>query len=128
MQQELADSLKKLSMSEASLEVNTRYRNDLEEEKARLLKDMDRLKGKVMAGNSATLWQHILITSLIPAGLMNMKETLKAETVMRYLLHSLDDRSEQVHCFDIEVNALSLSCSWRKAKTSMCRLRKILTG
>lgn len=34
-------------MSEASLEVNTRYRNDLEEEKARLLKDMDRLKGKV---------------------------------------------------------------------------------
>uniref|UniRef100_A0A3P8YE53 CCDC144C-like coiled-coil domain-containing protein n=1 Tax=Esox lucius TaxID=8010 RepID=A0A3P8YE53_ESOLU len=47
LQQELADSLKKLSMSEASLEVNTRYRNDLEEEKARLLKDMDRLKGKV---------------------------------------------------------------------------------
>ncbi|XP_051237406.1 ankyrin repeat domain-containing protein 26 isoform X14 [Dicentrarchus labrax] len=47
LQQELADSLKKLSMSEASLEVNTRYRNDLEEEKARHLKDMDRLKGKL---------------------------------------------------------------------------------
>lgn len=47
-QQELADSLKKLSMSEASLEVNTRYRNDLEEEKARLFKDMDRLKRKVL--------------------------------------------------------------------------------
>ncbi|XP_071349203.1 ankyrin repeat domain-containing protein 26 isoform X7 [Trachinotus anak] len=47
LQQELADSLKKLSMSEASLEVNTRYRNDLEEEKTRLLKDMDRLKGKL---------------------------------------------------------------------------------
>ncbi|MEQ2251555.1 hypothetical protein ILYODFUR_012235, partial [Ilyodon furcidens] len=46
LQQELADSLKKLSMSEASLEVNTRYRNDLEEEKARLLKDNDRLRGK----------------------------------------------------------------------------------
>lgn len=46
-QQELADSLKKLSMSEASLEVNTRYRNDLEEEKARLFKDLDRLKRKV---------------------------------------------------------------------------------
>ncbi len=43
-------------MSEASLEVNTRYRNDLEEEKARLHKDMDRLKGKVSTGNSATLW------------------------------------------------------------------------
>lgn len=47
LQQELADCLKKLSMCEASLEVNTRYRNDLEEEKARTLKDMDRLKGKV---------------------------------------------------------------------------------
>ncbi|KAG7523389.1 ankyrin repeat domain-containing 26-like [Solea senegalensis] len=47
LQQELADSLKKLSMSEASLEVNTRYRSDLEEEKTRLLKDMDRLKGKL---------------------------------------------------------------------------------
>ncbi|XP_034541230.1 ankyrin repeat domain-containing protein 26 isoform X13 [Notolabrus celidotus] len=47
LQQELADSLKKLSMSEASLEVNTRYRSDLEEEKARLFKDLDRLKGKL---------------------------------------------------------------------------------
>ncbi|XP_076588911.1 ankyrin repeat domain-containing protein 26 isoform X2 [Chaetodon auriga] len=47
LQQELADSLKKLSMSEASLEVNTRYRNDLEDEKGRLLKDLDRLKGKL---------------------------------------------------------------------------------
>ncbi|XP_078139397.1 ankyrin repeat domain-containing protein 26 isoform X2 [Centroberyx gerrardi] len=47
LQQELADSLKKLSMSEASLEVNTRYRNDLEEEKARLFKDMERLRGKL---------------------------------------------------------------------------------
>ncbi|XP_051740477.1 ankyrin repeat domain-containing protein 26 isoform X4 [Ctenopharyngodon idella] len=47
LQQELADCLKKLSMCEASLEVNTRYRNDLEEEKARTLKDMDRLKGKL---------------------------------------------------------------------------------
>lgn len=47
MQQELADSLKKLSMCEASLEVNTRYRSDLEEEKARTLKDVDRLKAKV---------------------------------------------------------------------------------
>ncbi|XP_072292130.1 ankyrin repeat domain-containing protein 26 [Eucyclogobius newberryi] len=47
LQQELADSLKKLSMSEASLEVNTRYRNDLEEEKARTNKDLDRLKDKL---------------------------------------------------------------------------------
>ncbi|XP_043981319.1 ankyrin repeat domain-containing protein 26 isoform X2 [Gambusia affinis] len=47
LQQELADSLKKLSMCEASLEVLTRYRNDLEEEKARLLKDIKRLREKL---------------------------------------------------------------------------------
>lgn len=64
LQQELADALKKLSMSEASLEVNTRYRNDLEEEKARLHKDLDRLKGKVSVENSAPLWHHLLTTSL----------------------------------------------------------------
>uniref|UniRef100_A0A8C4SM48 Ankyrin repeat domain-containing protein 26 n=1 Tax=Erpetoichthys calabaricus TaxID=27687 RepID=A0A8C4SM48_ERPCA len=47
LQQELADALKKLSMSEASLEVNIRYRSDLEEEKIRLQKDIERLKGKL---------------------------------------------------------------------------------
>lgn len=47
LQQELADSLKKQSMSEAFLEVNTRYRNELEEEKSRLFKDLERLRGKV---------------------------------------------------------------------------------
>ena len=62
LQQELADSLKKLSMSEASLEVNTRYRNDLEEEKARLFKDLDRLKGKV--GNGTTCWTSTLTAAL----------------------------------------------------------------
>ncbi|XP_063052762.1 ankyrin repeat domain-containing protein 26 isoform X2 [Engraulis encrasicolus] len=50
LQQELADSLKKLSMCEASLEVNTRYRSDLEDEKGRILKDMDRLKTKLQEG------------------------------------------------------------------------------
>ena len=50
LQQELADSLKKLSTSEASLEVNTRYRNDLEDEKTRLLNYLDRLKEQVREG------------------------------------------------------------------------------
>uniref|UniRef100_A0A4W3IVU5 Uncharacterized protein n=1 Tax=Callorhinchus milii TaxID=7868 RepID=A0A4W3IVU5_CALMI len=46
-QQELADALKKLSMSEASLEVTTRYRNELEEEKTRMQKQLDKLKSKL---------------------------------------------------------------------------------
>ncbi|XP_056195449.1 ankyrin repeat domain-containing protein 26-like isoform X2 [Falco biarmicus] len=44
LQQELADALKKQSMSEASLEVTTRYRSDLEEDKLRLQKELEKVK------------------------------------------------------------------------------------
>ncbi|XP_025953125.2 ankyrin repeat domain-containing protein 26 isoform X10 [Dromaius novaehollandiae] len=47
LQQEVADALKKQSMSEASLEVATRYRSDLEEDKLRLQKELDRVRGKL---------------------------------------------------------------------------------
>ncbi|NXX19940.1 ANR26 protein, partial [Podargus strigoides] len=47
LQQELADALKKQSMSEASLEVTTRYRSDLEEDKLRLQKELEKTKTKV---------------------------------------------------------------------------------
>ncbi|NXV72377.1 ANR26 protein, partial [Atlantisia rogersi] len=47
LQQELADALKKQSMSEASLEVTTRYRSDLEEDKLRLQKELEKVKSKV---------------------------------------------------------------------------------
>ncbi|XP_074759251.1 ankyrin repeat domain-containing protein 26 [Athene noctua] len=47
LQQELADALKKQSMSEASLEVTTRYRSDLEEDKLRLQKELENVKTKL---------------------------------------------------------------------------------
>ncbi|XP_069085000.1 ankyrin repeat domain-containing protein 26 isoform X11 [Pleurodeles waltl] len=47
VQQELVDALKKLSMSEASLEVTTQNRNSLEEEKLRLLNEIEKLKCKM---------------------------------------------------------------------------------
>ncbi|XP_032894194.1 ankyrin repeat domain-containing protein 26-like isoform X2 [Amblyraja radiata] len=47
LQQELADSLKKLSMSEASLEVITRSRNEMEDEKLHLQKQLEKLKVKL---------------------------------------------------------------------------------
>ncbi|XP_075130395.1 ankyrin repeat domain-containing protein 26 [Leptodactylus fuscus] len=47
LQQELADALKKLSMSEASLEVITRYRNDLEEEKQQLQRELEKFRNKL---------------------------------------------------------------------------------
>ncbi|KAM7055656.1 ankyrin repeat domain-containing protein 26 isoform 4-T4 [Acridotheres tristis] len=48
LQQELADALKKQSMSEASLEVTTRYRSDLEEDKLRLQKELEKAKTKLL--------------------------------------------------------------------------------
>ncbi|XP_070591896.1 ankyrin repeat domain-containing protein 26-like [Erythrolamprus reginae] len=47
LQQELADSLKNQSMTAASLEISTRYRIDLEEDKQQLLKEMERMKCKL---------------------------------------------------------------------------------
>ncbi|XP_078273549.1 ankyrin repeat domain-containing protein 26 isoform X2 [Rhinoraja longicauda] len=47
LQQDLADSLKKLSMSEASLEVITRSRNEMEDEKSHLQKQLEKLKVKL---------------------------------------------------------------------------------
>ncbi|KAM3674420.1 ankyrin repeat domain-containing protein 26 [Ammospiza maritima maritima] len=47
LQQELADALKKQSMSEASLEVTARYRSDLEEDKLRLQKELEKAKTKL---------------------------------------------------------------------------------
>ncbi|KAM9230992.1 uncharacterized protein RG961_004553 [Leptosomus discolor] len=47
LQQELANALQKQSVSEASLEVTTRYRSDLEEEKLRLQKELEKVKTKL---------------------------------------------------------------------------------
>ncbi|XP_045714022.1 ankyrin repeat domain-containing protein 26-like isoform X7 [Phyllostomus hastatus] len=47
LQQELADTLKKQSMSEASLEVTSRYRMDLEEETQDLKKKLDQIKSQL---------------------------------------------------------------------------------
>ncbi|KAI5100382.1 ankyrin repeat domain-containing protein 26 isoform X2, partial [Silurus meridionalis] len=72
LQQELADSLKKLSMCEASLEVNTRYRSDLEEEKVRTQKDLDRLRKKLQESEEHNIGVERRINSLM--GTLDEKE------------------------------------------------------
>ncbi|XP_028609315.1 ankyrin repeat domain-containing protein 30A isoform X2 [Grammomys surdaster] len=47
LQQELADTLKKQSMSEASLEVSSRYRNNLEEEARDLKKKLSQVRSQL---------------------------------------------------------------------------------
>ncbi|KAM8862107.1 ankyrin repeat domain-containing protein 26-like [Synchiropus picturatus] len=64
LQLDLVDALRKLSASEASLDVNTRHRNDLEAEKSRLLKETDRLKGQLEESESQRVQAQRWITSL----------------------------------------------------------------
>ncbi|XP_074124293.1 ankyrin repeat domain-containing protein 26-like [Sminthopsis crassicaudata] len=47
LQQELADSLKKLSMTEASLKITSGHRNDLEDKKKQLQKEVHEMKSKL---------------------------------------------------------------------------------
>ncbi|XP_036614917.1 ankyrin repeat domain-containing protein 26-like [Trichosurus vulpecula] len=47
LQEELADSLKKQSMTEASLEVTSLYQNDFEDKKKQLQKEIDQMKSKL---------------------------------------------------------------------------------
>ncbi|KAF1643808.1 Ankyrin repeat domain-containing protein 26, partial [Eudyptes chrysocome] len=71
LQQELADALKKQSMSEASLEVTTRYRSDLEEDKLHLQKELEKVNTKVhnvfnyinKSGASSQKLQDLLLAS-----------------------------------------------------------------
>ncbi|XP_055583899.1 ankyrin repeat domain-containing protein 26-like [Falco cherrug] len=56
LQQELADAPKKQSMPEASLEVTTCYRSDLERDKLHLQKDLEKkLKTKTQKQNTLAL-------------------------------------------------------------------------
>ncbi|XP_017588562.1 PREDICTED: ankyrin repeat domain-containing protein 26 isoform X8 [Corvus brachyrhynchos] len=64
LQQELADALKKQSMSEASLEVTTRYRSDLEEDKLCLQKELEKAKTKLREMEQKFLQSERCITDL----------------------------------------------------------------
>lgn len=53
-QEELEESLKKLSVSEGAAEVNKRYQLELEEERAQFIKNLDTFKQKVQASSKAS--------------------------------------------------------------------------
>lgn len=72
MQQELSDSLHKLSVSEASLERNKHHLNVLQEDKAVLVKDVATLKEQVRVANSAFFGHHILLIPLLLCHLCNV--------------------------------------------------------
>ncbi|XP_064199136.1 ankyrin repeat domain-containing protein 26 isoform X7 [Anguilla rostrata] len=115
LQQELADSLKKLSMSEASLEVNTRYRSDLEDEKLRLQKEMDRLKGKLQESEEQFVQSERRLHSLkstlddkereIIASSQKLQEVLSASTAAEKTIKQLEEAVQRLEIENARLEA-----------------------
>ncbi|KAJ8261949.1 hypothetical protein GJAV_G00160340 [Gymnothorax javanicus] len=115
LQQELADSLKKLSMSEASLEVNTRYRSDLEEEKQRLQKDMDRLKGKLQESEEQYVQSERRVQSLksalderereVAASSQKLQEALSASAAVDKTVKQLEEALQSLEIENARLEA-----------------------
>ncbi|XP_074533397.1 ankyrin repeat domain-containing protein 26 isoform X8 [Halichoeres trimaculatus] len=115
LQQELADSLKRLSMSEASLEVNTRYRSDLEEEKTRLLKDLERLKGKLEDSEERYVQAERQIHSLksgldekgkeLSTAAQKLQEALSASAASESTIKQLEDAVQRLEIENARLEA-----------------------
>ncbi|RXM30151.1 Ankyrin repeat domain-containing protein 26 [Acipenser ruthenus] len=115
LQQELADALKKLSMSEASLEVNTRYRNDLEAEKIRFQKDIDRLKGKLQETEDQFIQSERRIHELknalddkereVIASSQKLQESLSASSGMEKTVKQLDEHIQRLEIENARLEA-----------------------
>ncbi|KAK1169081.1 ankyrin repeat domain-containing protein 26-like isoform X2 [Acipenser oxyrinchus oxyrinchus] len=115
LQQELADALKKLSMSEASLEVNTRYRNDLEAEKIWFQKDIDRLKGKLQETEDQFIQSerriHELKSALddkereVIASSQKLQESLSASSGMEKTVKQLDEHIQRLEIENARLEA-----------------------
>ncbi|XP_057693531.1 ankyrin repeat domain-containing protein 26 isoform X2 [Corythoichthys intestinalis] len=115
LQQELADSLKKLSMCEASLEVNTRYRNDLEDEKTRLHKDMDSLKSKMDERESQCLEVEKHVNKLrchlderekeLCAAAQKQQEALSAAAASEAVVKQLEETIQRLEIENVKLEA-----------------------
>ncbi|KAM4733881.1 ankyrin repeat domain-containing protein 26 isoform 3-T4 [Anableps anableps] len=129
LQQELADSLKKLSMSEASLEVNTRYRNDLEEEKARLLKDNDRLRGKLEESEDQYIQAERHMNSLkirlgemekeLSSAAQKLQEALSASATSEITTKQLEEAVQK-----LEIDNASLEAATKQQSATIEALQK----
>ncbi|NXQ49825.1 ANR26 protein, partial [Catharus fuscescens] len=107
LQQELADALKKQSMSEASLEVTTRYRSDLEEDKLHLQKELEKSKIKLREVEEKYLQSercvHDLKTALddkereATASAQKLQDQLLASSETNTTIKQLEEHVQQSH-------------------------------
>ncbi|NXM51554.1 ANR26 protein, partial [Gymnorhina tibicen] len=117
LQQELADALKKQSMSEASLEVTTRYLSDLEEDKLRLQKELEKAKSKLRDVEEKYLQE-------AAASTQKLQDQLLASSETNTTIKQLEEHVQQIEALQRDLQA-STSCeSERKKVKKLVELKR----
>ncbi|XP_065596978.1 LOW QUALITY PROTEIN: ankyrin repeat domain-containing protein 26-like [Cyrtonyx montezumae] len=117
LQQELAEALKKQSMSEASLEVTTRYRSDLEEDKLRLQKELDRMKTKLQESEEQRIQSEHCVHDLkavldnqereISASSQKLQDLLLANSGTNITIKQLEEHVQRLEIENARLEATS---------------------
>ncbi|NXM17719.1 ANR26 protein, partial [Ploceus nigricollis] len=134
LQQELADALKKQSMSEASLEVTTRYRSDLEEDKLRLQKELEKAKTKLREVEENYLKSEHCVRDLktaldgkereATASAQKLQDQMLASSETNTTIKQLEEHVQQIEAMQRDLQA-SASCeSERKKVKKLMELKR----
>ncbi|XP_038637089.1 ankyrin repeat domain-containing protein 26 isoform X6 [Scyliorhinus canicula] len=117
LQQELADVLKKLSMSEASLEVTTRYRNEIEQEKTRTQKQLEKLTTELQETKDECMQSERKIQQLqnalddkerdVTATSQKMQEALSASSRTREAAKQLDEHVQRLEIENAKLESIA---------------------
>ncbi|KAJ7426966.1 ankyrin repeat domain-containing protein 26 [Willisornis vidua] len=108
LQQELADALKKQSMSEASLEVTTRYRSDLEEDKLRLQKELEKVKTKLREEEEKCLQSERCVRDLETALAEKEREAVTSAQKVQDLLLASSETNTTIKQLEEHVQHLEI--------------------
>ncbi|XP_025072077.1 ankyrin repeat domain-containing protein 26 isoform X3 [Alligator sinensis] len=123
LQQELADALKKQSMSEASLEVTTRYRNDLEEDKMHLQKEIDRIKSKLQESEEQYIQSERHVHDLKNALDSKEREVIASSQKLEDLLVASSGTNNAIKQLEEHVQRLEIENARLEATTKQQTIR-----
>ncbi|NWV46641.1 ANR26 protein, partial [Daphoenositta chrysoptera] len=134
LQQELADALKKQSMSEASLEVTTRYRSDLEEDKLRLQKELEKAKIKLQEMEEKYLQSERCVRDLkvaldekereAAASAQKLQDQLLASSETNTVTKQLEEHVQQIEALQRDLQATASCESERKKVKKLVELKR----
>ncbi|NXB09049.1 ANR26 protein, partial [Cnemophilus loriae] len=134
LQQELADALKKQSMSEASLEVTTRYRSDLEEDKLRLQKELEKAKTKLREVEEKYVQSEHCVRDLKTAlddkereaiaSAQKLQDQLLASSETNTTIKQLEEHVQRIEALQRDLQASSSCESERKKVKKLIELKR----